>query len=238
MIWLRSAVFNLLFFSLTPLFSLLVLAFRPFGFAAAWFWARAWSASVRGLLRLVCGIRVVVEGREHMPDRPCVVMAKHQSAMETVLMPLLVPPYTWVLKRELFRIPLFGQALMALNAIGIRRGSPREALRQVAHDGAQRLKQGLWVVIFPEGTRSAVGTAGKYQPGGIVLAHKAGAGILPLAHNAGTCWPKRGFLKRPGTVTFRFLPFIAAEEVAATKRAELLARLEREIEAETRRLGG
>ncbi|MDX8401938.1 MAG: lysophospholipid acyltransferase family protein [Mariprofundaceae bacterium] len=234
----RSALFNLLFFAITPVFSLLVLAFRLFGFRAAWIWARAWSASVRGLLRAICGIRVRIEGTQHLPDVPCVVMAKHQSAMETVMMPLLVPPYTWVLKRELFWIPLFGQALMALDAIGIRRGSPREALRQVAHDGAARLKQGLWVVIFPEGTRSQPGQAGKYQPGGIVLAHKAGVGILPMAHNAGRHWPRRGFLKRPGTVTFRFLPFIPAEEVARANRAELLARLEREIEAATREMGG
>lgn len=238
MLLLRSLLFNLLFFTLTPVFSLLVIGFRPFGFPAAWFWAQIWSRLNQVLLRWICGIRTRIEGVEHMPDEPCVVMGKHQSAMETVLMPILVPPYTWVLKRELFYIPLFGWALKLTGAIGIRRGSPREAIKQVIEDGCERLRRGLWVVIFPEGTRSPVGESGKYQPGGIALAHKAKVGILPLAHNAGTCWPRRGFIKRPGTVTFRFLPFIPADEIMQAKRGELLAHLEHEIETATRELGG
>jgi 1-acyl-sn-glycerol-3-phosphate acyltransferase len=92
------------------------------------------------------------------------------------------------------------------------------------------------VVIFPEGTRSAVGTTGNYQPGGVALAQKAGAAILPMAHNAGAHWPKRGFIKHPGRVIFRFLPLIPAETVAATKRNDLLERLKSDIEAETRKL--
>ncbi len=235
---LRSALFNLCFFTITPVFSVLVLLFRPFGFSAAWFWAVAWSKTNRALLRLLCGIRVVVEGGEHLPEEPCVVLAKHQSAMETVMMPLLVPPYAWVLKRELFHIPIFGWALRVMGAIGIRRSTPREAIRQVLEQGEARLKRGLWVVIFPEGTRSAVGKTGKYQPGGVALAQRAGVGILPMAHNAGTCWPRRGFIKRPGTVTFRFLPFIPAETVARSGRNELLARIEEQIERNTRALGG
>lgn len=100
------------------------------------------------------------------------------------------------------------------------------------------LEQGRWVVIFPEGTRAAVGTTGNYQPGGIILAQKAKAGILPLAHNAGALWPKRGFIKRPGIITFRFLPYIPAEEVTGIRRAELMQRLQADIEAATRELGG
>jgi 1-acyl-sn-glycerol-3-phosphate acyltransferase len=100
------------------------------------------------------------------------------------------------------------------------------------------LNQGRWVVIFPEGTRSSVGTTGNYQPGGAILAQKAKAGILPLAHNAGALWPKRGFIKKPGTITFRFLPYIPAEEVSSIKRSELMTQLEADIEAATRQLGG
>lgn len=238
MLAIRSALFNALFMLLTPLFSLLVILFRPFGFSAAWIWARAWSNTVFILLRLLCGIRVVIEGKEHFPNQPCVVIAKHQSAAETVAMPMLVPPYTWILKRELFHIPLFGWALAVMGTIGIRRGNPREAIKQVIAEGSNMLKQGRWVVVFPEGTRSAVGTTGNYQPGGAILANRAETGILPMAHNAGAVWPKRGFIKQPGTITFRFLPYISAEEVQSLHRSDLMKRLEREIESATRELGG
>jgi len=238
MLLLRSALFNLCFMVLTPLFSLLVILFRPFGFSASWVWAKMWSRIIFGLLRLFCGIRIVMEGTEHFPDEACVVVAKHQSAAETVAMPILVPPYTWILKRELFYIPFFGWALTLLGAIGIRRGSPRQAIKQVIAEGGRKLKEGMWVVVFPEGTRASVGTTGDYQPGGVILAQKAQAGILPMAHNAGALWPKRGFIKKPGTITFRFLPYIPPEMVTSTKRAELMTRLEHDIEAATRELGG
>ncbi len=238
MLILRSAIFNLCFFTLTPLFSLLVVGSRPFGFRASWMWASAWSATVRCLLRVCCNIHIRVEGQEHFPDQPCVVMGKHQSALETVMMPLLVPPYSWILKRELFYIPIFGWALWSIGAIAIRRGNPREAIRQVIGQGRTFLNARRWVVIFPEGTRSPVGQAGQYQPGGIVLAQKAGVGILPLAHNAGVCWPRKEFIKRPGTVTFRFLPYLPAEEVRTRKRNDLLNDLKEQIESATRSLGG
>jgi len=238
MLLIRSALFNLCFMVLTPLFSVLVILFRPFGFSASWIWAKMWSKITFGLLRMLCGIRIVIEGREYFPDEACVVVAKHQSAAETVAMPILVPPYTWILKRELFYIPFFGWALTLLGAIGIRRGSPRQAIKQVITEGSSKLKQGMWVVIFPEGTRSSVGVTGEYQPGGVILAQKAKVGIQPMAHNAGALWPKRGFIKTPGTITFRFLPYIPAQEVSSIKRAELMVRLEKDIEAATRQLGG
>jgi 1-acyl-sn-glycerol-3-phosphate acyltransferase len=233
---IRSALFNLVFILLTVLFSLLLIVSRPFGFAASWFWGRAWSALMLGSLRLICGVRVVIEGREQLPDTPCVVMAKHQSAFETIAMPLLIPPFVWVLKRELFYIPIFGWALRALNAIAIRRSQPREALKQVLAQGKQFLEQGRWVVIFPEGTRSAPGESGQYQASGIMLAQQAEAGILPMAHNAGQHWPKHGFVKHPGTIHVRFLPYIPPEDVTAAKRGDLLMRLETDIEATTRAL--
>ena len=238
MLFIRSALFNACFMLLTPLFSLLVILCRPLGFSASWFWARLWSGSIFALLRLLCNIRIVIEGQEHMPDHACVVMAKHQSAAETVAMPILVPPYTWILKRELFYIPFFGWALALMGTIGIRRGSPRSAIKQVISDGTAKLKQGLWVVIFPEGTRASAGSSGHYQPGGVILAQKANVGILPLAHNAGVLWPKRGFIKTPGTITFRFLPYISAQTVTSLQRSELLEQLETDIEAATRALGG
>jgi len=238
MLLIRSALFNICFILLTPLFSLLLILSRPFGFNVSWMWAKAWSYSIFALLRILCGIRINIEGKEHLPDHACVLMAKHQSAAETVAMPMLVPPYAWILKRELFYIPFFGWALALMGTIGIRRGSPRAAVKQVMQDGSAKLAERFWVVIFPEGTRSSVGTTGNYQPGGVILAQKAKAGILPMAHNAGALWPKRGFIKKPGIITFRFLPFIPAEEVSSIKRNELLKRVEKDIEAATRELGG
>ncbi len=211
---------------------------RPFGFAAAWFWGKAWSASTVGLLRIICGVQLQVEGWEHLPGTPCVVLAKHQSAFETIAMPILVPPFAWVLKRELFYIPVFGWALWALNEIAIRRSNPREALKQVLAQGKHFLREERWVVIFPEGTRARPGQVGDYQASGIMLARQAGVGILSIAHNAGVCWPKYGFIKHPGLVRVRFLPYITPEEVANTRRHELLQRLKTDIEAATRDLGG
>ncbi|MDQ6957996.1 MAG: lysophospholipid acyltransferase family protein [Mariprofundaceae bacterium] len=238
MLILRSALFNLCFLIITVFFSTLLIASRPFGVPAAWFWGKAWSASTLGLIRIICGIRFEIEGREHLPDTPCVVLAKHQSAFETIAMPSLVPPFVWVLKRELFYIPIFGWALWALNEIAIRRSNPRKALKQVLAQGQHFLKEKRWVVIFPEGTRTEPGQTGDYQASGIMLARKARVGILPMAHNAGVCWPKRGFIKHPGTVRVRFLPFITPEEMANTPRNELLERLKTDIEAATRKLGG
>jgi len=238
MLLLRSTIFNLCFFIITPIFSSLLLFFRLFGLPAAWFWAKLWSRSVLFLARYLCDIKLRIEGAEHLPNESCVVMAKHQSAFETIIMPILIPPYAWILKRELFYIPLFGWALWAIKTIGIHRGNPREAIKQVNTDGSTLLKEGKWVVIFPEGTRSNIGKSGDYKPGGIVLAQNAGVGILPMAHNAATCWPKRGFIKKAGTITVRFLPFISAATVASSSRKELLETLKNDVEKHTRQLGG
>jgi len=238
MLILRSTLFNLCLFLLTPVFSILLIASRPFGFTAAWFWAKAWSATILGLARIICGIRLVVEGQEHLPDTPCVVMAKHQSAFETIAMPILIPPFTEVLKYSLYFIPIFGLVLWALHCISVRHDYPLRALKHVLIQGKYLLRRGRWVVIFPEGERVRPGASGHYQASGIMLARQAAVGILPMAHNAGVCWPKRSFIKYPGTIRIRFLPCIPPEEVAATPRNKLLERIKSEIEANTREVGG
>ncbi|MDX8414451.1 MAG: lysophospholipid acyltransferase family protein [Mariprofundales bacterium] len=235
MILLRSALFNLLFFCLTPLFSLLLLALRPLGITPAWSVAKAWSRTILALAHYICGIKVIIEGGENLPNAPCVVVAKHQSALETIAMPLLVPPYVWVLKKILLFIPIFGWALWAVDAIAINRGNPRQALKQMLNQGVDKLQRS-WVVIFPEGTRSSPGEQRPYHAGGVILAKKAGVALLPLALNSGVCWPKRGFIKHPGTVTFRFLPAIDADTVANTDRNTLLESITTTIETECNNL--
>lgn len=238
MLFVRSSLFNVFFFMITPVYSLLLIFSRVLGFSASWFWARQWSYAVLWLAKVFCGIRLEIEGKEHLLDTPCVVMAKHQSALETIAMPLLLPPYVWVLKQELFHIPIFGWALRVINAISVDFSNPRQALKSINKQGQQFLHDGRWVVIFPEGTRAAVGQPEKYKAGGIMLAQKSGVAILPLAHNTGSCWGKRSYIKKPGVVRMRFLPPIPAEEVATRSRKELLQQLEHDIEKHTRELGG
>lgn len=238
MLILRSILFNCCFFFLTPFFSILIILLRPFGFNIAWFWAVAWSRTTLFLARIICGIRVEIQGREHVPEQPCVVMAKHQSAWETIAMPSLVSPFVWVLKRELFYIPIFGWALWVLDAIAIRRSNPREALKQIMNQGQEFLERKRWVVIFPEGHRQAQGVTGNYQASGIMLAKREGVGILMMAHNAGHIWPRRGFIKKPGLIRVRFLPFISEEEVTNSSRNAILEKVKEQIESSTREIGG
>ncbi len=238
MTYIGSLIFyvltNIITFTLAPI----VVVMRIFGANAAWQTAKFWGISSNFLLRYLCGVRIRYEGLEHIPSEPCVVVAKHQSTWETTTLPLLLPPFAWVLKKELMYIPFFGWALKALGAIGIVRSNPREALKQVNDLGLAALESGRSVVIFPEGTRTPVGQTGNYQPSAIMLAKKAGVAILPVSHNAGVCWPKGSVFKRPGTITIRFLPLIPAEDVTDKKRNELLSDCETRIEEACRELGG
>lgn len=152
-------------------------------------------------LRRTCGIRFEVSGREHLPSGPAIVMCKHQSAWETMALQLIIDaPQVFILKRDLLWIPLFGWGLASLKPIAINRTSGVRAARQIVAQGLQRLRQGCWVIVFPEGTRVAPGESGRYMPGGAMLAERAGCPVVPIAHNAGCYWPKNSFRKHPGTI--------------------------------------
>jgi 1-acyl-sn-glycerol-3-phosphate acyltransferase len=151
-----------------------------------------------------------IEGREHLPATPAVILAKHQSAWETMAFQVIFPPQVHVLKRELLWIPFFGWGLALMSPIPIDRGRGVAALRSIARRGRERLRQGFWVVVFPEGTRVKPGERRDYQIGGAWLAAESGAPVVPVAHNAGLFWPRNAFLKRPGTVTIRIGPIIDA----------------------------
>ena len=163
--------------------------------------AKTWSRFNLGVAKTVCGIDYTVEGREHIPEGASIIFAKHQSAWETLALQTIFPPHVWVLKRELVWIPLFGWALGLLEPIAIDRKSGRRAVQSIIDQGLRRLQAGRWIMIFPEGTRVAPGAYRKWGVGGAVLASRSGHPVVPVAHNAGELWPRRGFLKKPGMVS-------------------------------------
>ena len=159
-----------------------------------------WTGMVLFWLRLTCGIRCQVHGRENIPSTPCVVFAKHESTWETLFLQSLFAPQATLIKRELLNIPFFGWAFRLLRPIAIDRSSPRGALRHLISAGKERLANDIWVVLFPEGTRMPPGELGRFQPGGAALAAATGQPILVVSHDAGRYWPAHRFSKRPGTV--------------------------------------
>ena len=162
--------------------------------------ARTWARCGLWMLDRLCGLTFTVEGRERIPSRNHVVMCKHTSAWETLALFVIFPPHVWVLKRELLWIPLMGWGLKLLRPIAIDRGAGRRAVNQVIEQGKERLAEGLWVIIFPEGTRVAPGETRNYGVSGALLASAAERLVVPVSHNAGEFWPRRGILKKPGTV--------------------------------------
>jgi 1-acyl-sn-glycerol-3-phosphate acyltransferase len=162
--------------------------------------ARAWARILFWLLYKLCGLTFVVEGRERIPSGNHIVMSNHTSAWETVAQFLIFPPQVWVLKRELLWIPFIGWGLKLLRPISINRGAGHRAVTQVVDQGRARLADGLWVIIFPEGTRVVAGEKRKYGVGGALLATSANRFVVPLSHNAGDFWVRRGILKKRGTV--------------------------------------
>ena len=185
-----------------------------------------WSRLVLSWLRITCGISFSVDGREHIPERPCVVFARHESTWETLFLQSLFVPQATVIKRSLLLIPFFGWAFWLLRPIAINRDKPREALRAVAEEGTKRLAENLWVVLFPEGTRCPVGEIGKFSPGGAYLCEKASASCIVIAHNAGRYWPPHQLTKRPGRIRVKIAPSIDtsgknAKEINAVARSVL-----------------
>jgi 1-acyl-sn-glycerol-3-phosphate acyltransferase len=160
-----------------------------------------WAHSVLWWLKHTCNLSFRVEGKENIPGETALILAKHQSAWETIAMQTIFPPQTWVLKRELLLIPIFGWGLALTRPVAIDRSAGKKALKQVIKQGINRLQHGLWVVIFPEGTRTAPGERKRYAIGGAMLAEKSGHPVVPVCHNAGEFWPKQGFVKRPGEIT-------------------------------------
>ena len=187
-----------------------------------------WSGFVIRMLTVICGVGFEVTGAENIPESNGILLSKHQSAWETFALQIIFPAQTWVLKRELLWIPIFGWGLWAGGAIAIDRNAGKKALMQVIKEGQDRLDKGLWVVIFPEGTRKMPGERGKYNPGGAMLAARSGYPVVPVAHNAGSFWNAKRFVIRRGTIRVMVGPVI---ETAGRKTGEINEETESWIEA-------
>ena len=209
---LRSLLFTAALLVITPPYALLALATFPLPPLVRYRVISGWSRTALFLARRLLGIDWKVEGHENLPACPAVILSKHQSAWETIAFQHIFPPQVYILKRELLWIPFFGWGLALMSPIAIDRSRGFAALRNIARRGRERLEQGFWVVIFPEGTRVAPGERRAYHLGGAWLAAASGAPIVPVAHNAGRVWPRNAFIKRPGTVTVRIGPPIESRD--------------------------
>jgi 1-acyl-sn-glycerol-3-phosphate acyltransferase len=207
------------------------------GFMAVCFWApyktqfaiaRAWARMVFWLLDKLCGLKFTVHGRERIPAGNHIVMSNHTSAWETIAQFLIFPPQVWVLKRELLWIPLIGWGLKLLRPISINRGAGHRAVNQVIDQGKERLAAGLWIIIFPEGTRVVAGEKRKYGVSGALLATSTGKMVVPLSHNASDFWVRRGIVKKAGTIQV-----VIGEPISSTGKdaRELNDEVRRAIEA-------
>ena len=201
MAYLRSFVFYIGYIGSGILASLLACLLGPFmSLNNRLRFFSFWPRFANWFLYVTCKIRLVVEGEENIPTEPCVIVSNHQGQWETFSMQYLFHPLCTLLKRELLYIPLWGWAMKLLNPIAINRSKPKEAIVQTLDEGSKRLKSGLYVLLFPEGTRVAAGRVGNYARSSFELAKRNNVKVLPICHNSGDCWPAHKFLKNSGTI--------------------------------------
>jgi len=232
---LRSVVFTCFFFVWTffyGIFFCIAAACLPYRHRFAL--ARFWGVAILAVLKATCRLDYRIEGRENLPDGNHIALMKHSSSWETFAQTVILPPQVWVLKRELTWIPFVGWGILLLRSIAVNRGGGASAVRQVVDQGRARLNDGLWVVVFPEGTRMPPGETRRYGASGALLASETGRLIVPVAHDAGYYWPRRGLLKRAGTIRVRIGPPIVA---AGRDAREINAEAQAWIEAHSSRPG-
>lgn len=210
------------------------------GWAMPTAWVSALGAQWAGVnlwaLRILCGLRFRVTGKEHLGGSNTIIFSKHQSAWETIAFLALLPrPQTWVVKQELLRVPVFGWSLAQFKPIALDRSAGRKAMRQLIEKGGRAVDEGRWIIIFPEGTRVAAGERGRYGLGGAMLAERVGRPIIPVAHNAGVFWARRDVRKHPGVVDVVIGPPI---ETNGLRAPEINAAVEAWIEGTTASLPG
>ena len=196
-------------------------------FKIRWKIGYAWCAIISWMTKVFCGLTFEVEGMENFdPKQPAIILSNHQSAWETLALRYILPPHSVVIKRELLYLPIWGWSLLTLKSIVINRKNQRASLRAILEQGSRYLNEGLWVLIFPEGTRAPAREVLKFNIGGAMLAHKTGFPVIPVAHNAGDFWPRYSFFKYPGVIKLKIGPVI---ESKGRKVAEINADAEQWI---------
>jgi 1-acyl-sn-glycerol-3-phosphate acyltransferase len=229
LLYVRSALFWAGFALLIGIFAVLLLLSFPFPLEKRFVLTRAWSTLTIRWLGSVCKLHYEVQGRENIPRQPGIVFSKHQSTWETLTLNFWFTPQSWVVKRELLWVPVFGWGMYMMHPIALNRGASKKAVEQLVEQGRERLEKGQWIIIFPEGTRIAPGKTGRYRIGGAVLAERTGCPVTPVAHNAGEFWPRRNFIKKPGVIQVRIGPPINSANRTAQ---EILAEAEHWIETQ------
>ena len=209
MVWFRSLLFQIYFYLSVSLICILIALCALFPFNLRFALCRTWGRSMLAVGKFLCGLDYQIEGQENIPDETSVILIKHTTVFETYAQLAIFPPQTWVVKRELKWIPFFGWGLAAMRPIAIDRGAGHTAISQVIEQGKDRLGRGIWITVFPEGTRMALGQTRRYGVSGAALAREMQCPIVPVAHNAGDLWPRRGLKKEPGLIRFCIGPPIA-----------------------------
>jgi len=225
---LRATLFYLGLALITIIYLPITQLLWPFPIAFRFRIISKWSVFNLWWLKVTCNLAYEVTGQDNIPAAAGIIMCKHQSAWETLALQLVFPAQVWVVKRELLWIPIYGWCLAAMQPIAIDRQSGVKAMRRVATAGRQRLNEGLWIVIFPEGTRVAPGVRGMYQAGGGLLAEQLQCPVIPVAHNSGYFWPRNSFRKWPGVIKMVIGPAIATQAKSAR---EIISTVEDWIEA-------
>jgi len=233
MLVLRSVLFNAGMALFAVAFAVVGLLFAPLPFGVRYGFISQWARVTLWWLAVTCNLRFEVEGRDNIPHGTAIIFCKHQSTWESLALQRIFPPQVWLMKRELLWMPFFGWGLALLEPIAINRSRGTKAIRHLVEQGTARLRAGRWVVIFPEGTRVAPGQRGTYHKGGAFLAEKSACPVVPVAHNAGEYWPRRGFMKKPGTIRVVIGPAITT---VGRKATEINALAEQWIEGQMLRI--
>ncbi len=200
MLFLRSSLFLLGQIITASIFTIIAFLALPLNPVKRNVLISGWARLMIWWLRITCNITHKISGLENLPHTPSIILAKHQSAWETLAFQTIFPAQCYVMKKNLLWIPIFGWGLALSSPIAIDRSAGREALKKLVEAGKDRLNKGLWIVIFPEGTRKLPGERGKYHLGGAWLATHTNTPIVPVAHNAGEFWGKNSFIKKPGVI--------------------------------------